>query len=111
MPRDRSTVELKTPHTQAVEVRAPNKLLVEEIKHMLLNHKRDPETWTTEHIAAIYDIDQSKIGKKKLCLYGSLVNCTYDLRICLLDTFHFREIIEQLRYATSVLPDQTLRNG
>lgn len=63
LPQDRSTPFTTLPHTQEVgEERTPNKLLVEEIKIILLNHKLNPGKWSPEYIASRYSIDQSLVG-------------------------------------------------
>lgn len=63
-PQDRLQVASQQPHTQTIEggARAPNKLLVEEINTILVNHRKDPSTWTVEYIADKFDVDRTKIG-------------------------------------------------
>lgn len=63
MPFDRSTTTLTSPHTQLVDQRTPNKLLVEEIRIILLNRKQDPQKWTAEYIACEYDMDLGDTGE------------------------------------------------
>lgn len=63
MPQNRSTPFSTLPHTQEVDKeRTPNKLLVEEIKIILLNHKLNPGKWSSEYIASRYCIEQDIIG-------------------------------------------------
>lgn len=64
---------MKIPHAQVVAERSPNKLLVEEIKAIFWNHQNDPDIWTTEYIAAKYDIDHSKIGKERVNLINRVL--------------------------------------
>lgn len=62
MPKDRTTPFLKTPHPQTTDERQPNKLFIDEIKVLLINHKENPEKWTIEYIAARYDISKESAG-------------------------------------------------
>lgn len=64
LPRSRYAMFKAHAHTQTVEKRSPNKLLIADIKTILNNHKIDPETWNIEYIAQNYQIDQQEIGKR-----------------------------------------------
>lgn len=64
MPKDRTTPFALTPHSQTTDKRAPNSLLVDDLKMILLNYKLNPEKWTHEYIAARFDISQEIAGKK-----------------------------------------------
>lgn len=63
LPRDRSSVTSDLPHSQLVSERTPNKLLVDDIRTILDNYKRDPDKWTIGHIAQQYQISKGIIGK------------------------------------------------
>lgn len=62
MPRNRATPFTRTPHTQKSDARKPNKLLVDDVKVLLINYKENPEKWTLEYIAARYDIPKETAG-------------------------------------------------
>lgn len=64
-------------HTQTVEKRTPNKLLVSEIKTILDNYKIDPHTWNIDYIAQKYQIDRSKIGKPASNEYQPKITITH----------------------------------
>lgn len=62
LPRSRTSVTSVLPHSQEVEKRTQNKLLVKEIQDILFNHKKNPDEWTVEYIAERYGIESEKIG-------------------------------------------------
>lgn len=62
LPVDRTTPFDEKPHSQDIEKRSPSKLLVTDVKKMLLNHKINPEKWTIEFVANEYNIEQSQVG-------------------------------------------------
>lgn len=64
LPTSRTSVTTFLPHSQEVEKRTPNKLLVKEIQDILSNHKKNPDEWTFEYIAERYGIEPEKIGSK-----------------------------------------------
>lgn len=68
LPIDRTSVTSVLPHSQEVDKRTPNKLLVKEIQDILSNHKKYPDEWTVEYIAERYGIKSEKIGNKFLHL-------------------------------------------
>ncbi|XP_055325876.1 uncharacterized protein LOC129579734 [Sitodiplosis mosellana] len=62
MPKDRTTPFTKSPHSQTTDQPQPNKLIVDEIKVILLNHKTNPDKWTPDYIAARYNISTEIAG-------------------------------------------------
>lgn len=66
LPTSRTSVTSVLPHSQEVEKRTPNKLVVKDIQDILYNHKKTPDEWTIEYITERYGIDAAKIGKKNL---------------------------------------------
>lgn len=62
LPISRTSVTSVLPHSQEVEKRTPNKLLVKEIQNILFNHKKNPDEWTVEYIAERYGIESERIG-------------------------------------------------
>lgn len=62
MPKDRTTPYAITPHPQTTDKRAPNTLLIDDLKMILINYKNNPEKWTLEYIVARYDISEEIAG-------------------------------------------------
>lgn len=73
MPKDRTTPFALAPHTQETDVKKPNTLLVHELSDILKNYKKNPETWTTENIAAKFNISKEIAGKKWIFRIYSLM--------------------------------------
>lgn len=62
MPQDRRTPFVYSPHSQETDVRKPNFLIIDDVQLMLMNYKENPDKWTTEYIAARYEISKETAG-------------------------------------------------
>lgn len=69
MPKDRNTSFAQDPHTQQIDVKKPNSLLVDDLKMLLINYKENPEKWTLDYIAARYEISKELAGNANVFLY------------------------------------------
>lgn len=66
LPQDRTTPYARTPHSQEIEQKEPNTLLITDIKMILINFRANPEKWTLDYIASRFDISKEIAGLSHL---------------------------------------------